>query len=129
VAPSYGYYLFAIDLNTMEYLLKKIESWGIIGEATPDGWNSDTDLIFDPDTELWSVTADLKATGFMKFRANNAWEELEMGLDAEGNLRYGYHPWREYVDLTNMTVEADGNYTVTLDLRVPGNYRYSINAN
>jgi hypothetical protein len=128
VAPSDGYYLFAIDLNSMEYLLKKVDSWGIIGEATPDGWNSDTNLTFDAETGLWSTIADLKATGFLKFRANDAWE-LDMGLDEEGNFVYGNHPWLEYVDRTSLTVDADDNYTITLDLRVPGNYRYSVRAN
>ena len=128
VAPSEGYYLFSIDVNTMEYLLIKIDSWGIIGEATPNGWDSDTNLTFDETTELWTVTADLSATGFLKFRANDAWT-LDMGLDEEGNLRYANHPWLEYVDRTSFTVEADGNYTITLDLTVPGNYRYSLEAN
>ena len=128
VAPSDGYYLFALDINTMEYLLKKIDSWGIIGEATPQGWEADTNLTFDPETEVWSTTADLTTSGFLKFRANDAWE-LDMGLDNEGNFVYGNHPWREYEDRTNLTVEADGTYTITLDLSIPGNYRYSISAN
>ncbi|PWD98607.1 SusE domain-containing protein [Marinilabilia rubra] len=128
VAPSDGYYLFSIDVNTMEYLLIKIDSWGIIGEATPDGWDSDTNLTFDETTELWTVTADLSSTGFLKFRANDAWT-IDMGLDEEGNLRYANHPWLEYVDQTNFTIEADGNYTLTLDLTVPGNYRYRLEAN
>ncbi len=128
IAPSEGYYLFAIDLNTMKYLLKKIDSWGIMGEATPDGWNSDTNLTFDPSTQLWSLTADMKATGFFKFRANDAWE-IDMGLDEDGNFLYGNHPWLPYEDRTNLTIENSGMYTITLDLTVPGNYRYSVKAN
>ncbi|MGQ1891492.1 SusE domain-containing protein [Thermophagus sp. OGC60D27] len=128
VAPSEGYYLFALDINAMEYLLIKIDTWGIIGDAAPNGWDSDIDMTFDATAHLWTVTADLKATGFLKIRANDAWV-LDMGLDEEGNLRYANHPWLEYVDRTNLAVQEDGNYTITLDLRIPGNYRYSIQKN
>jgi len=127
-APSEGYYLLAVDLNEMKYLLQKIDSWGIMGGATPDGWNSDTDLSFDVATQMWSVTADMKADGTFKIRANDDWK-LDFALDEEGKLAYVNHPWLPYGPDLHFTVEADGNYTITLDLTIPGNYRYSIVAN
>lgn len=128
IAPSDGYYLFAVDLNTMKYILIGIDSWGIMGEATPDGWNSDTDLTFDATTELWSLTADLKSEGTFKIRANNDWK-LDFALNEDGKLTYVNHPWLPYGPDLHFTVEQDGNYTITLDLTIPGNYRYSIIAN
>lgn len=119
-----GYYLVAADLNTMKYLLVKM-SWGIIGGATPGGWASDTPLTYNPETRKWSVTCDMVASGSFKFRANGAWQ-YDFGLDEEGNMAYCNHPWKAYVDRPQFTVPSDGNYTITLDLSDPGNYKYSI---
>jgi len=126
-APSDGYYLFSIDLNNMTYLLIKTE-WGIIGGATPDGWNSDTEMIYNEASQTWIVTADMKTDGSFKFRANQEWQ-LDFGIDDEGNLAYANHPWREYVEVPQLTVPEDGSYTITLDLHDPGNYTYNLNKN
>ncbi len=126
-APSDGYYLFSVNLNTMKYLLIKTE-WGIIGGATPAGWDADTPLVYNPATQKWSVTAEMKADGSFKFRANNAWQ-LDFGKDESGNPGYANHPWKAYIEQPHFTVPSDGNYTVTLDLSEPGNYKYSIKKN
>lgn len=121
--PSDGYYLFSVNLNEMTYLLVKT-SWGIIGAATPGGWDVDTPLTYDPGSQTWSATADMIADGSFKFRANNAWQ-FDFG-NADGKLGYANHPWREYIEQPHFTVPADGNYTISLDLHIPGNYTYSI---
>jgi hypothetical protein len=75
----------------MKYILVKT-TWGMIGGATPGGWDKDTPLNYNPSTQSWSVTADMKASGSFKFRANNAWQ-LDFGLSANGTLGYANHPW------------------------------------
>jgi starch-binding outer membrane protein SusE/F len=126
VAPSDGYYLFMVNLNEMTYQLIKT-SWGIIGGATPGGWDADTPMTYNPETQTWTVTADMKADGSFKFRANNAWA-LDFG---KAGKRPGYanHPWLPYVEQPQFTVPSDGNYTITLDLHIPGNYAYRIKKN
>jgi starch-binding outer membrane protein SusE/F len=53
----------------------QITSIGLIGPATPGGWNADTNLIQDPlDTNLWSMDIQL-LDGEAKFRANDAWTQ------------------------------------------------------
>jgi starch-binding outer membrane protein SusE/F len=126
VAPSDGYYLFMVNLNEMTYQLIKT-SWGLIGGATPGGWDADTPLNYDPGTQTWNVTADMKADGSFKFRANNAWV-LDFGL-ADGKLSYANHPWKPYVEQPHFAVPVDGNYTITLDLHIPGNYTYILRKN
>ena len=126
-ALSAGYYFVAADLNNMTYLLIKT-TWGIIGGATPGGWDSDTQLTYNAGSQTWSVTADMKADGSFKFRANNAWQ-MDFGIDAEGNLAYANHPWLTYVEGPQLTVPEDGNYTITLDLHNSGNYTYKIKKN
>ncbi|HZL08705.1 MAG TPA: SusF/SusE family outer membrane protein [Prolixibacteraceae bacterium] len=127
VAPSDGYYLFSIDLNNMTYLLIKMD-WGLIGAATPGGWDADTEMTYNPGAQTWTVTADMKADGSFKFRANKAWQ-IDFGMDEEGNLAYANHPWLTYVERPQLTVPTDGNYTITLDLHDPGNYTYKIKKN
>jgi hypothetical protein len=126
IAPSDGYYLFMVNLNDMTYQLIKT-SWGIIGGATPGGWDADTPLTYDPVAQNWKVTANMKANGTFKFRANNAWA-LDFGV-LNGRPAYANHPWKAYVDQPQFTVPSDGNYTITLDLHIPGNYSYKIKKN
>jgi hypothetical protein len=126
VAPSDGYYLFMVNVNDMTYQLIKI-SWGIIGAATPGGWDADTPLVYSPETQTWTVTANMKADGSFKFRANNAWV-FDFGNNG-GKLVYANHPWKPYVEQPHFTVPSDGSYTITLDLHIPGNYAFMIKKN
>ncbi len=126
--PSNGVYNVIMNLNTMTYVLTKVE-WGILGDASPGGWATDTELDFDPITQLWSVTADMKSDGSFKFRANKDWA-LDFGLNAEGELVNSNHPGYAYDDtVQNVTVPSTGNYTITLDLRDPGNFNYKLKKN
>jgi len=67
--------------------------------------------------------------GSFKFRANNAWK-IDFGIDATGKLGYVDNPLFPYNGkLSNLTVPSDGNYTITLDLHVPGQYSYKLKKN
>ncbi|TAH02388.1 MAG: SusF/SusE family outer membrane protein [Sphingobacteriales bacterium] len=47
-------------------------SFGMLGDASPGGWDNDTVMAYDNATQTWSVTLVLK-TGKIKFRLNGAW--------------------------------------------------------
>ena len=127
-APSDGYYNLTADLNTMKYTMTKT-TWSIIGDATPGGWDTDTQMAYDPVSKLWTVTADMKSAGSFKFRANNGWV-IDFGIDNNGKLTYADHPVLGYTaDLANLSVTAEGNYTITLDLNDPGDYKYKLKKN
>lgn len=53
---------------------------GIIGSATPSGWDSDTDMTYSIENRCWTITTDL-TDGEIKFRAmmigQSAGEELQ----------------------------------------------------
>ena len=107
----------------MKYSLTKT-SWGLIGNATPTGWDSDTDMIYDAESKTWSVTLDLTKQeapdNGIKFRANDDWA-LNIGdTDADGTMEFGGE---------NMGISEDGNYTIVLDLSNPRIYTYSITKN
>jgi len=106
-----GYYKMNVDINDLTYTVTNT-TWGLIGSATPDGWDSDQDMTYDPVEKVWTITLTLTA-GEMKFRANNAWD-LDYGdNEGDGFLEQGGG---------NIQVASGGTYTVTLDL---SDYPYS----
>jgi starch-binding outer membrane protein SusE/F len=51
-------------------------------------------------------------------------------VDAAGKLVYADNPFYGYTaGLNNLTVPADGNYTITLDLHDASNYSYILHKN
>lgn len=116
-APEAGVYRLNADIPGLLHSFAKTD-WGLIGDATPGGWDSDTDMTYDPVTKLWSVTLDLTA-GEIKFRANDDWA-INMGDDG-ANLKLEYEG-------ANIAVAEAGNYTVELDLS-QAIYRYTVTKN
>ncbi len=112
-----GYYKINVDLDNLTYEYLRTE-WGLIGDATADGWDADQDMEYDPEDKVWRITTDLTA-GEIKFRANDDWD-LDYGDDnGDGTLQQGG---------ANIAVEEAGNYTVELNLsEYP--YSYTLNQN
>jgi len=124
MASENGYYQFTADLNTMQYTLSPT-TWGIIGDATPGGWDNSTPMTYNPATQMWTVTANMIAGGSWKFRANNSWA-INFGIGPNGKLTYADHPvFGSVSGINNITVPSDGNYTITLDLHDANKYTYS----
>ena len=48
-------------------------AWGIIGDATPNGWDADQDMTWNEEKHCWSATVTL-TDGTFKFRANDGWD-------------------------------------------------------
>jgi len=98
-----GFYQITVDIpnSSLEAVLT---SWGIIGDATSGGWDTDTQMTYNPSDESWSVTADFTVGGF-KFRANKDWK-INYGGSIE-NLNF---------DGSNIAIEEAGNYTIKLYL-------------
>ena len=121
--PDSGYYEVTANLKNLTWTATKT-TWSIIGDATPGGWNTDTQMIFDPQTQTWSVTCNMVQAGSFKFRANDEWV-IDFGVDAGGNLAYSDNPIVYNPNTNNITVPSDGNYTITLNLTVSGKYTYT----
>ena len=67
-----GFYRAVVNLGNMSYSLYKIDVIGIIGDATANGWDGDTDMTYNSDELCWEVVTTLKP-GSLKFRANHDW--------------------------------------------------------
>lgn len=112
-----GVYKLNVNLNELTHSGVRTD-WGLIGSATPDGWNSDQNMTYDVATNKWSITLSLKA-GEIKFRANDDWA-INLGDDG-GDKKAEYNG-------ANIAVAADGNYTIELDLS-QAVYRYKVTKN
>jgi hypothetical protein len=71
-----GLYVLTFNSRTLDYNFAAVPIYstvGIIGDATPGGWDADTDLNPDPmDPSVWSLRLVL-LDGEAKFRAENDW--------------------------------------------------------
>ena len=115
VAADAGYYKLNVDMTALTYTMVKT-TWGIIGDATATGWNSDTPMTYDAATDSWSIVIDL-ATGAIKFRANGGWD-----------LNYGGSGGVLSAGGDNIAIPAPGTYKVTMKLGAP-DYTYTIELN
>ena len=116
-APVAGVYKLNADLNALTHTFTKTD-WGLIGSATPNGWDSDQNMTYDPATNKWTITLDLVA-GEVKFRANDDWG-INLGDDgANKSLEYGG---------ANIAVPDPGNYAIELLLGAAV-YKYKITKN
>jgi hypothetical protein len=123
-----GYYEVVCNTNALTWTATLV-TWSIIGDATPGGWTSDTEMTFDPVKQVWTVTANMLSTGSYKFRANNAWN-IDFGVDANNQLAYADNPAYPYNgSLNDLIVPVTGNYTITLNLNDPNNYTYTLQRN
>lgn len=103
-AVSEGYQMLKVDTNALTFNLVPY-SMGLIGSATPTGWDSDTDMTWNSTTQQWEIANIFLTAGELKFRLNNAWD-----------VNYGGANGVIVVGGDNISLAVPGNYKVTLDL-------------
>jgi hypothetical protein len=108
-----GQYRLQVNLANSSYTATSVK-WGIIGSATPGGWDKSTALTFDPADKKWKGRITM-AAGEAKFRANDAWD-INLGVTTAGKMEY---------DAANIASPGPGDYDVVLDLNTPNSYTYS----
>ena len=103
-----GYYKVDVDLESKSYVLTPITTIGIIGSASPNGWDSDVDMTYVPynaETKAlgyWEAKDITLASGEIKFRANDDWA-INWGGDVNALTQGG----------NNISVDA-GTYDIKL---------------
>ncbi|HEY4788151.1 MAG TPA: SusF/SusE family outer membrane protein [Bacteroidales bacterium] len=113
--PATGYYLIRADQGAMTYSLTAT-TWGIIGDATPGGWGTQTNMTYYPSTGVFGIDIDLTSGGSFKFRGTSDWA-INYGSTAGDGVTLD-------AGGSNVPVVTTGNYSVTLNLSVPNNYTY-----
>lgn len=131
-ATAVGAHYIKVDWNANTYS-DVVANFGIIGDATPTGWNSDTNFVYNPATKTYIINSiALSNTGLFKFRANDDWvikfqpaagdQTLTSGasvityLNSEGTV----------TDDPNYKVDVAGNYKIELDLHNSANYKLTV---
>lgn len=115
-AGGAGFYCIKADLGSMTWELKAT-TWGIIGDATPGGWDSQTDFTnFDPKTNTFTMDVEL-TPGKLKFRGTEDWTHNYGGSGLIG---------KPVFNGDSVGIAEAGSYTITFSLGHGGNYSYSI---
>ncbi|MEO0900396.1 MAG: RagB/SusD family nutrient uptake outer membrane protein [Bacteroidota bacterium] len=109
-----GFYRLQVDLTNLTYTLTNTQ-WGLIGDATPGGWDNDTDMTYNAADNAWEITVELTA-GEVKFRANDDWALNYGDTGSDAILEEGGD---------NIAIPSAGLYTIKLYLDQP-DHTYSI---
>ena len=103
---------FAVDLDVLNSSLGSQSDWGLVGSATPNGWNGPDLEMFQTGAQEFSIYAVLDS-GELKFRFNEDWGNNYGDNGNDGTLESGG---------ANIPVSA-GTYFIVMDL---GTGTYSI---
>ena len=98
-----GFYQVDVDLSAKTYTLTPF-TIGIIGSATPKGWDGDTEMTYNPEERCWELKNVELTDGEMKFRHTNDW-----------NLNWGGPLDALVHDGDNIAVAA-GTYDIKLEV-------------
>lgn len=69
-----GLYYVQVDIDKLTYKYVKM-NWGIIGDATPNGWDNETALNYNFTDNVFELTTNLKS-GELKFRSKNSGNKI-----------------------------------------------------
>ena len=83
-----------------------LSDWGLVGDATENGWNGPDMEMYETSNDVYELYADLLGNQ-MKFRFNEDWGQNYGDDGADGSLNSGG---------ANIVIPSDGVYHVVLDL-------------
>ncbi len=96
---------FAVDLDALNSSLGSQSDWGLVGSATPNGWNGPDVEMYQTGPQEFSIYTEL-ASGELKFRFNEDWGNNFGDNGNDGTLESGG---------ANIPVSA-GTYFIVMDL-------------
>lgn len=111
-----GQYYIKVDIDNLTYKLIKMQ-WGVIGNATPNGWDGETPMTYDFNTNTWEITLSL-TDGEVKFRSKSLSNAVfGAGEDWKFNVGTNLNAWDEGEG--NFVVSA-GSASLTLKIGFKG---------
>lgn len=108
-----GYYLVTVNFNTFEYSIEETKIWGLVGSATPNGWDG-PDTKFVPDFSrpgVWTIDSIALIDGEIKVRPNDTWDGDYGDANLDGILDR---------DPENNIAVTAGTYKITVDFSDEG---------
>ncbi len=97
---------FSVNINDLNTALGTQSDWGLVGSATPNGWNGPDVEMYETAPNEYALYVDLVA-GEIKFRYNEDWGQNYGDDGADGTLEAGG---------ANIAIPADGTYYVLMNL-------------
>ena len=103
-----GLYWCSANIADLSYTATRVNTIGIIGSATPGGWDTETQMIPSEDFMTWTLTTKL-VEGELKFRSNNEWDFNNLGGSLDALVPFG-------PNITISGPQTGENVTITLHL-------------
>jgi len=104
---------FAVDIDAQNMALGSISDWGLVGDATTNGWDGPDMEMYQTAPDQYAIYAELNS-GEIKFRFNEDWGNNYGDDGADGSIEAGG---------ANIAVSSAGTYYITLDI---GSLTYTI---
>lgn len=131
-AATAGTYYMKVDWTANTYSTTLL-NFGVIGDATPTGYASDTDFVYNPATKTYVINSiALNNTGVFKFRANDDWAFKIQPSAADQTLASGTGVQTYLSSEGTVTgdpsykVTAAGNYKIELDVHNSAYYKLTV---
>ena len=96
---------FAVDIDAINSALGTQSDWGLVGSATPNGWNGPDVEMYQTGSQEFSIYVEL-GSGELKFRFNEDWGNNFGDNGDDGTLEAGG---------ANIAISA-GTYFIVMDL-------------
>ena len=96
---------FAVDIDAINSSLGAQSDWGLVGSATPNGWNGPDIEMYQTGPQEFSIYVEL-GSGELKFRFNEDWGNNFGDNGGDGTLEAGG---------SNIAISA-GTYFIVMDL-------------
>ena len=96
---------FAVDIDAINSSLGAQSDWGLVGSATPNGWNGPDVEMYQTGPQEFSIYVEL-GSGELKFRFNEDWGNNFGDNGGDGTLEAGG---------SNIAITA-GTYFIVMDL-------------
>ena len=97
---------FAVNTTDLNNALGTLSDWGVVGDATVNGWGGPDMEMYETATNKYALYATL-TSGEIKFRFNEDWGQNYGDNGADGTLEDGG---------ANIAIPGPGTYFITLDL-------------
>jgi len=112
-----GLYYVKVNIDNLTYQAVKM-NWGIIGDATPNGWNGETTMNYDFNSNSYSITTSL-INGELKFRSSNT-SQFIFAEDWKFNVGDSSPKVAYDINAPNFPITA-GTFTLGLSIDFLGN--------
>ena len=117
ITSAAGYYKINANATAMTYT-QVATTWGIMGDY--NNWASQTNMIYNPTSQTFSLALHLTSGGGFKFRGTSDWSVNFGNTAGDGTTL-------DYGAANNIPVTTTADYALTLDLSHPNAYTYSAN--